>query len=324
MGHEKMNARLIELIHERTPSEQNPATLLSDTLGIGREAAYRRLRGEVLFTFDEAAQVADKLHLSLDHTTREQITGNAMFRISFTDYLAAANSYETVIKNDITILHDICRKAGSELSEAGNQIPQSLYLKYENLANFKLFKWLYQHGKVLSPAHTFEDLFKTPRFSDCYRNFMTAVQQVDTTYYIFDNTICQHWVQAIRYFSALHLISAQDIAILRSEILALLDDLEEMAITGCNSNGKRVSIYVSELDIEANYMFIKSGAQTLTSITVYSLNSLRTENPSMVEHMDKWIQSLRKFSTLITQSSDLMRTRFFSQQREIVESALKQ
>ena len=48
---EKSNAALIEAIHAHTPQHSNPASLLMDMLNIGREAAYRRLRGEVPFTF---------------------------------------------------------------------------------------------------------------------------------------------------------------------------------------------------------------------------------------------------------------------------------
>ena len=36
-------------------------TAMKDTLCIGREAVYRRLRGEVAFTIDEVAQISCKL-----------------------------------------------------------------------------------------------------------------------------------------------------------------------------------------------------------------------------------------------------------------------
>ena len=55
---EKSNAALIEAIHAHTPQHSNPASLLMDMLNIGREAAYRRLRGEVPFTFGEASALS--------------------------------------------------------------------------------------------------------------------------------------------------------------------------------------------------------------------------------------------------------------------------
>ena len=46
---------------DRLPPGQNLANFLTDTLCIGREAVYRRLRGEGAFTIDEVAQISCKL-----------------------------------------------------------------------------------------------------------------------------------------------------------------------------------------------------------------------------------------------------------------------
>ena len=42
---DKLNAALIAAIQNGTPEYTNPAAILTDKLNIGREAAYRRLRG---------------------------------------------------------------------------------------------------------------------------------------------------------------------------------------------------------------------------------------------------------------------------------------
>lgn len=43
---------LINEMKERIPPGHNLANYLTDTLYMGKEAVYRRLRGEVAFTFD--------------------------------------------------------------------------------------------------------------------------------------------------------------------------------------------------------------------------------------------------------------------------------
>ncbi|EOA58593.1 hypothetical protein HMPREF1214_02165 [Bacteroides sp. HPS0048] len=43
----KLNEGLIEAIKEKIPANSNIANVLMDNLFIGREAVYRRLRGEV-------------------------------------------------------------------------------------------------------------------------------------------------------------------------------------------------------------------------------------------------------------------------------------
>ena len=66
---DKLNSGLIESMKEKIPEGANLANLLMDILYIGKEAVYRRLRGEVPFTFTEAAVISQKLGVSLDHPT---------------------------------------------------------------------------------------------------------------------------------------------------------------------------------------------------------------------------------------------------------------
>ena len=46
---------LISTMRERIPQDMNLANTLADILCMGKEAVYRRLRGEVSFTIDEVA-----------------------------------------------------------------------------------------------------------------------------------------------------------------------------------------------------------------------------------------------------------------------------
>ena len=48
----------MEAVKEKLPLKENLANLLIDTLYIGKEAIYRRLRGEVPFTLEEAALIS--------------------------------------------------------------------------------------------------------------------------------------------------------------------------------------------------------------------------------------------------------------------------
>lgn len=54
------NANLIEAMKEKLPLKGQLADMLMDTLYIGKEAVYRRLRGEVPFTLQESALISKK------------------------------------------------------------------------------------------------------------------------------------------------------------------------------------------------------------------------------------------------------------------------
>lgn len=62
---------LINEMKERIAPKETLANFLTNTLCMGKEAVYRRLRGEVAFTFDEVAVISHKLGISID-----QIIGN--------------------------------------------------------------------------------------------------------------------------------------------------------------------------------------------------------------------------------------------------------
>lgn len=62
----ELNTGLVNAVKEKLPSKENLANTLMDILYIGKEAIYRRLRGEVPFTLAEAAVISRKLGISLD------------------------------------------------------------------------------------------------------------------------------------------------------------------------------------------------------------------------------------------------------------------
>ena len=60
----ELNTGLVNAVREKLPSKENLANTLMDILYIGKEAIYRRLRGEVPFTLTEAAVISRKLGIS--------------------------------------------------------------------------------------------------------------------------------------------------------------------------------------------------------------------------------------------------------------------
>ena len=53
--------------------------------------------------------------------------------------------------------------------------------------------------------------------------------------------------------------------------------------------------------------------------TIFSINSITSRDKEMCKNLKEWIQSLRKFSTMISESGEMQRIQFFKKQRELVE-----
>lgn len=314
----KLNAALIGAIQDSTPEYTNPAAILTDKLHIGREAAYRRLRGEVPFTFGEAAVLSAQMNFSLDRTVTAVDFGNVLFRLGFSDYHTALEDYTGVIDQDTLFYREVSPDPDAEQAIAGNSFPQMLFMRYENLASFKLFKWLYQQGLVSSGVERFEDMEVPAALKQSYREMVHEAQQMPATTLVFDGSCMKRWVNAICAFRSMHLISDESVEVLKGELLQMLDELEEIAVTGTFRSGKRVSLYISEVDIEATYCYVSARHFRASCVEAFSINSLRSADPAMYEHVKRWIQALSRFATLISCSGEMQRIRYFKRQRGIV------
>ena len=149
---------------------------------------------------------------------------------------------------------------------------------------------------------------------------MKLSQHIHTTDYIWDSMIFLHLINDIQYFSDIHLISDEMKQNLKEELLKLTDELESIAMKGKTDFGNDVHIYVSQINFEATYSYLETNMLQLSMIRVYSINSLTTLDAQMFQSLKEWIQSLKKFSTLISQSGEMQRIQFFKQQREIIDA----
>lgn len=73
---------LISTMRERIPQDMNLANTLADILCMGKEAVYRRLRGEVSFTIDEVALLSQKLGISIDQIVGSHVSNKVTFDLN--------------------------------------------------------------------------------------------------------------------------------------------------------------------------------------------------------------------------------------------------
>lgn len=315
---EKLNAALIGAIQDSTPEYTNAAAMLTEKLNIGREAAYRRLRGEVPFTFGEAGVLSAQMNFSLDRTVGAVDFGNVLFRLNFSDYHTALEDYAKVIEQDILFYREISSDADAEQAIAGNSFPRMLYMRYKNLANFRLFKWLYQQGLIDCSTAKFEDIEAPEPLLQSYHDLVHEAQLMPATTLVFDGSCTKRWVNAICAFRRMHLITDEGVELLKTELLQLLDELEEVCVSGQFRSGNPVSIYISDVDIEATYCYVAARHYRASCIEAFSINSLRSADPNMFEHTKRWVLALSRFATLISCSGELQRIHFFKRERTVV------
>ena len=197
-------------------------------------------------------------------------------------------------------MREVASDPTTEFATATNSLPAEFYGKYDNLNRFKLFKWLYQH-EVGNPAvRTFEELKLPAELRRNCREYVRWVQSVATTYLIFDDSNFKHWLNALRAYREMHLISQESVRVLRDELFAMLDEMETVAVKGEFENGNKIFLYLSDIDLESSYSYVTTSRHQAVNIGMFSLNGLRTPDPLMYEYVKKWIKTQSRFSTLIS------------------------
>ncbi len=312
---DKMNDALIKAIHTQMARCSNPASLLMDTLHIGREAAYRRLRGEVLFTFEEAAVLGKKLHFSLDKIMDMSASEFIMFRLGLDAYCSPVENYEQWLKRDLDFLRDTTGDSLLFYALAGNTIPAEIFFEFKLLSKFKLYKWLYQN-ELCGDVHLFEELPFPVSLQKKMDEYIAVSQRIPTTNYVFDSSIFMDWINTIRAFRAMHLISGESVEMLRHELSLMIDDLRDITSAGAYSNGNKVHIYLSDLNICQTSSYVSNETIKAAGFGVFTLNALRTTNTEMSEYVFRWIQMQSRFATLVSRSGELRRINYIKRQRE--------
>ena len=296
------NANLIEAMKEKLPLKGQLADMLMDTLYIGKEAVYRRLRGEVPFTLQESALISRKLGISLDKIIGLSFKSNAMFNINIVDYDDPFESYYNILEKYVSLINTMPDDPNSVMGTSANIIPQTLYLKHELLAKFRLFKWMYQNKYI--DCKSFEELDIPPKLVNIQKDYVAMTRHIHSIDYIWDNMIFQHLINDIQYFASIHLISDETKEEIKNELFLLADELEELAINGKTADGNRVRIYVSNINFEATYSYVDTNNLQMSLIRIYSINSITTMDNEIFCTLKEWIQSLKKFSTLISESGN--------------------
>lgn len=322
----QFNESLSRHLGEMFDSRRNYINFLIDNLNINYEAACRRTRGEVPFTLMEAAIIAEKLQISLDSLTKNSLKKSARFDMevipndNVTDYMAY---YDVVFIEPYEKFATVA-EVGNVLSTKAvhGDLPPIFLFPYRNLTRFNIFQWVYQ----LYPD-SIKDGFAGVRLKDDIIERQDHIYEIMTgskhhTTAIYGRNIISSFVVRINYFKDLGMISPDDLIHIKKELLAAVGNLEEITLNGGYPRGNPVATYLADIDFGANYIYIETKNSEMTIIDLYNMHTMRSYDEFVIKMHKKWVESLKKYSTLLNEAGDVVRSRFFRQQRAYIEENL--
>lgn len=320
MRKQTLNEYFIEVIKQKLPEDIKLVDFISKQVNLGKEACYRRLRGEVQFTFSEVVAISTNLNLNFESIIAKIADNKSVVETYFIgkkdphkEYVKMLNQaidyMKTAASDGIAVVYMIC-----------NTLPIELTLRYKQVSKLRFFKWLYQNNLVFS--NKFSEI-EIPSFvMEAQSNLANLLDQCRIVY-IFEEYLILSIIRDIKYFSSLNIFSENDKNDLQEELNSLLKDIESLTQSEINKNNKKVSIYISHVSFESPYIYIERGDRRTVVLKVYSINTLTSEDPYICNTLKYWIQSIKKYSTLISQSGDIERTNFLRKQKELMKMAFE-
>ena len=309
----------MEALHKKYPKKLQLAQALMDLLFIEKEAAYRRLRRDVLFPINEIVKIALAWNISLDDLIgldSKQIS----FQMQNINFLSPSVEELNYLNSIIQSINNLKNHPNTEFMDICNKLPRQLFTGYEHLNKYYLFKWVNQYGNKMEEV-PFSKIIISDGKRQIDEAYNKAIKQVPNSSFIWDSKIFEYLISNIRYFHSIMMITDQEKDLIREDLKALLSYLINIAKNGCYPETKnKVNLYISHLSVDTNYSYTISPEANICYIHVFEKHEIYTLNQKMAENFRQWMQRKKRSSMQISEVDERSRIAFFSKQQTLIDS----
>ena len=309
----------LSAIQHKIPHKATLANTVTDLLAIDKDAVYRRLRGEVAFSFVEMATIAKKFGVSLDSIAGIDSAQSKPTRVLMTKHVNPTSIDYEMFNEYVDLLKFIKDEPDTLLMESGNALPHHLFYDYDHLTRVYLYGW--NQASSSGSDLQFNEMVIPKKMRDLQKECCLYTRHIKSTHYVWDRMIFLRMIENIKFAARVNLIKAEDVSALKNELTSLINHLERLADKGRHEDtGNEVSIYISDLYLQTGYCCIKSKNLRVSLFKTFLLNSNSAFDEDVYNEVNIWIRALQKMSTLISVSGERIRADFFNTQREIIDT----
>ncbi|MDH6358134.1 hypothetical protein [Parabacteroides sp. PF5-9] len=308
--------KIISTILSKIPSQIKPVDYLSDSLDLGKESVYRRLRGDMAFTLHEII----KLSLELDFSIDEIVKGPKENRL-YVDLHIANNPEETFFKRLQKYSEELehrVYKTTSYTVMALNYLPVAFSTHFSELFKFVYYTWLHRTHNGISRL-CYSDVVVSPELASLRERLEVNTRKITHNTFILDANVFLAPLKEVHYFYTIHLINESELASIKKAFHQMIDSVEKTVRTGCSDSGTTYDFYLSSINIDHNSSYNVWNNEIISSFSFHLLEMTVFLNAELSEAHKRWLDALKKYSTLITQSNELIQAAYFEKQRRFIE-----
>jgi hypothetical protein len=315
----ELNDLLVTRVNESIPKNVKTVEYLVGKLDVSKESAYRRMRGDIPFTFNEIAILAHDLNFSTDEVLGSNGGERIFFDLQGNNLFNPEESFYAVFKEYYKFTEKIIKSNEKEMIIATNRLNLCFLTRHETLFKLFYYKWIH-HSHNVSINSPFSKVEVPAEIIALKEKFRTLIQKMDNTTFIIDRNIFLSFVREVQYYYSRKLISDQDIIHIKKELTILVNQMEHLMQKGCSEYGASYNFYLSLLDIEANTSWASYDNKVGSFFWIYAVNPAVICNEKINTMHKKWLETLKKYSTLITQSNEILQVNFIDKQREYIKN----
>ena len=309
----------LEDLLARYPKKTQLVQELMNLLCIEQEAAYRRLRKDVVFHASEIAKIASEWNISLD-SILDVAFEKISFQMRFLDYLEPSDQDEYLLRSLIKDIIHAKDFSETEYMETCNKLPRSLFAGYSYLNRFYLFRGVpnYRNEEHAIP---FSQIIISEKSHQLMVDFYQAIKQIPNTIFTLDCNLFDNLIRDVQCFHTIQLITDEEKEFIREDLCALLDYLLEVTTLGRYPETKnKVNFFISDLSVDTNYGYILTDKAHMSFLRTFDKYEIYTHNSEMVRKFKIWMMFRKKVSAQISDVDAKNRIEYFKKQKQIVES----
>lgn len=290
---------------------------ISELLNLGRDAIYRRERGEVLLTINETETLCRHYGISLDShllSDRSQV----VFKHTS---LNQEDSYNYTLYIAQMLLHlqrmEACER--KEIIFCADDIPIFHFMDFPELTYFKLYTW---NQAVLNLGIRYEDFvyeLRKQHLEPVFHNLSESYRKIPSREIWTVGTIGPI-LELLEYYHAIGSFgNPQSIKLLVEQLRCLTGNLKEWTKTQEKRLGVAFDLYLSPVNLGLSQMLCQFDDQHSVSVKLYTINSIATLDRRYVQETMDWIKGVLNKSSCLSKLSEKERIHFFNHMEDRIE-----
>lgn len=308
---------LLGLVQDQTPDKYSLVFELSELLGVSTDSIYRRLRGETALDINEIQKICLHYNISFDSICGTRETGLVSFLYQPVKELSDFKNWIATITTNLKALQ---HKRDAHIIYAAIDIPVFHNFRFPLVSYFKTLYWLKSitnHPDYQNIKYSRDSI--NPEFVAAGNAMNELYSSVPTTE-IWTDLITYSLVRQIEYYWDSGEFATKD------DALALCDEVEKEFIYLQNAadSGSKIlerkkipgeavnfQLYDCDIEIATNCILAINGEHKTAYISTHTFNIIITSNELFTGETHRWLNTLIKKSTLISEVGGKQRCIFF-------------